>query len=56
MGCPVVCKSKLKMDIAMSTMEVEYSALSMVLRATIPLMEFVRYMVNGFAGTKNVVT
>jgi hypothetical protein len=56
MGCPVVWKSKLQTDIATSTMEAEYSALSMALRATIPLMEIVRYLVTGFGRTKNVIT
>jgi hypothetical protein len=56
MGCPITWKSKLQTDIATSTMEAEYSALSMALRATIPLLEVVRYVVNGFADTKNVVT
>jgi hypothetical protein len=32
MGCPVIWKSKLQSDIATSTMELEYNALSMAMR------------------------
>ena len=56
MGCPIAWKSKLQVDIATSTMEAEYSALSMALRAAIPLLEVVRYVVNGFAAAKHFVT
>ena len=56
MGCPISWKSKLQVDIATSTMEAEYSALSMALRAGIPLLEVVRYVVNGFAATSQCVT
>ena len=38
MGCPVIWCSKLQPCIATSTMESEYTALSMSLRAAIPLM------------------
>ena len=55
MGCPVAWKSKLQTDIATSTMESEYSALSMALRAAIPLLHVVKYVVGRFEGTKNVV-
>ena len=37
MGCPVIWHSKLQESIATSTMEAEYTALSMALRATISL-------------------
>ena len=56
MGCPVAWKSKLQTDIATSTMEAEYSALSMALRAAIPLLEVVKYVVRGFSPTNEVVT
>ena len=56
MGCPIAWKSKLQTDIATSTMESEYSALSMALRAAIPLLEVIRYVVHGFAATNQVVT
>jgi hypothetical protein len=39
MGCPVLWCSKLQPCIATSTMESEYTALSMALRAAIPLIE-----------------
>ena len=38
MGCPVIWCSKLQTCIAASTMEAEYTALSMALRAAIPLL------------------
>ena len=38
MGCSVVWCSKLQTNIAQSTMEAEHTALSMALRAAIPLM------------------
>jgi hypothetical protein len=47
MGCPVMWVSKLQTDIATSTMEAEYSALSMALRAAIPLLELVKATVTG---------
>jgi hypothetical protein len=56
MGCPVSWKSKLQTDIATSTMEAEYSALSMALRAAIPLLDVVRYVVSSFAATREVLT
>ena len=49
-------KSKLQTDIATSTMEAEYSALSMALRAAIPLLEVMRYVVSVFAATRQVLT
>jgi hypothetical protein len=55
MGCPVAWKSKLQTDIATSTMEAEYSALSMALRASIPLLHVVQYVVTSFGETKDVV-
>jgi hypothetical protein len=42
MGCPVQWVSTLQTDIATSTMEAEYSALSMALRSAIPLMDCFR--------------
>lgn len=38
MGCPIIWCSKLQTCIATSTMEAEYTALSMALRAAIPLL------------------
>jgi hypothetical protein len=52
MGCPVEWKSKLQTDIDTSTMEAEYSALSMALRAAIPLMDVCKYVISGLNVTK----
>ena len=46
MGCPVFWQSKLQGCVATSTMEAEYTALSMALRAAIPFMEVCRYVVS----------
>ena len=55
MGCPVEWKSRLQTDIATSTMEAEYSALSMALRAAIPLMEVCKYIVKNFGVTRGTL-
>jgi hypothetical protein len=52
MECPVEWKSKLQTDIATSTIEAEYSALSMALRAAIPSMDVCKYVISGFNITK----
>jgi hypothetical protein len=41
-GCPIIWKSKLQTQIALSTTEAEFMALSAALRETIPLMELVK--------------
>lgn len=41
-GCPIVWKSKLQTEIALSTTEAEYIALSTALRETIPIMHFLK--------------
>ena len=56
MGCPVVWKSKLQTDIATSTMESEYTALSVAMRAAIPIMEVCRYVIKGFGVARNHLT
>jgi hypothetical protein len=48
MGCPVSWSSKLQGCIATSTMEAEYTALSMALRAAIPFMDVCKYVVSKF--------
>ncbi len=53
---PVAWKSRLQTDLATSTVEAEYSALSITLRVAIPLLDAVRYVVNGFAATRKVMT
>ena len=47
MACPVIWTSKLQPSIACSTMEAEYTALSMGLRATIPLLATARAAIAG---------
>jgi hypothetical protein len=59
MGCPVQWVSKLQTDIATSTMEAEYSALSMALRSAIPLMDLCQYVMKSFpvmSNSKSLVT
>ncbi|KAL7488952.1 hypothetical protein ACHAW6_014542 [Cyclotella cf. meneghiniana] len=41
-GCPVFCKSKLQTEIAMSTMEAKYVALSMACKDPLPLVALIR--------------
>ena len=43
-GCPITWQSKLQTEIALSTTEAEYIALSQALRTTIPLMRVVKEM------------
>jgi len=48
MGCPILWSSKLQVDIATSTMEAEYSALSMAMRSALPLLEVCRSFIKSF--------
>jgi hypothetical protein len=41
-GCPIIWASQLQSEIALSTTEAEYIALSTALRQTIPLMRLVK--------------
>ena len=41
-GCPIVSKSQLQTEIALSTTEAEYTGLSYALREVIPLMELMK--------------
>jgi histone deacetylase 1/2 len=41
-NCPIIWVSKLQSDIATSTMEAEYNALSMAMRSVLPLLELLR--------------
>ena len=43
-GCPIVSKSQLQTEIALSTTEAEYTGLSYALREAIPLMELLKEM------------
>jgi hypothetical protein len=53
MGCSVLCKSQLQTSIATSTMESEYTALSMALRAAIPLLDICILINHGLGLTKD---
>ena len=41
-GCPIVSKSQLQTEIALSTTEAEYTGVSYALREAIPLMELLK--------------
>ena len=57
MGCPILWVARLQKSVATSTMESEYTALSMSLRAAIPLMDIAIAITNGLhLNTKNLVT
>ena len=56
MGCPIAWKSKLQTDIATSTMESEYSALSMALRAAIPLLQVIECAIKSLDGSSKLFT
>ena len=51
MGCSVIWSSKLQPCIATSTMESEYTALSMALRAAIPLLDVTKSINDGLKFT-----
>jgi hypothetical protein len=51
-GCPVLWVSKLQSTIATSTMESEYTSLSMALHAAIPLIAVTKAMADGLAFTR----
>lgn len=51
-NCPVLWVSKLQTTIATSTMEAEYTALSMALRAAIPLLAVFKSVIKGLSYTK----
>lgn len=53
MGCPLVWQSKLQDCIATSTQESEYSALSMALRSTIPLLDLCKATMLGLKESTN---
>ena len=44
MGCPIMWKSQLQMEIALSSTESEYTGLSYALREAIPMMELLKEM------------
>jgi hypothetical protein len=53
MGCPIQWTSKLQTNIAKSTMEAEYTALSIALRAAIPFLDVIKYVVRSFNVTSS---
>jgi hypothetical protein len=53
MGCSVLWKSQLQTSIATSTMESEYTTLSMALRAAIPLLDICVSINHGLGITKD---
>jgi hypothetical protein len=55
-GCPVVWVSKLQGSIATSTMESEYTALSMALRAAIPLQAICKSVARGLGRHEKRIT
>jgi hypothetical protein len=50
MGTPVVWTSRLQTDIATSTMESEYNAMSMAMRDVIPLRHLTKTIIQGLGG------
>ena len=46
-NCPVIWTSKLQPDIATSTMEAEYNALSTAMKSVIPILELLRAVGKG---------
>jgi Reverse transcriptase (RNA-dependent DNA polymerase) len=55
MGCPIQWLSKLQPNIATSTMEAEYTALSIALRAAIPLIQIIKFVNSAFKLTQNAI-
>jgi hypothetical protein len=53
MSCPIQWVSKLQTNIATSTMEAEYTALSIALRAAIPLLDVIKYVIKSFQVTSS---
>ena len=53
MGCPIQWLSKLQTNIATSTMEAEYTALSIALRTAIPLIQLIKFVNNAFGLSQN---
>ncbi|KAG7353132.1 hypothetical protein IV203_009180 [Nitzschia inconspicua] len=55
MGCPIQWLSKLQPNIATSTVEAEYTALSIALRAAIPLIHVIKFVNAAFGITQNAL-
>ena len=55
-NCPVIWTSKLQTDIATSTMEAEYNALSLAMKSVIPLQDLLRTIGKGIGMTNEQLT
>ena len=55
-NCPVIWTSKLQTDIATSTMEAEYSALSLAMKSVIPLQDLLSIIGKGVGMTNEQLT
>ena len=55
-NCPIIWSSKLQTDIATSTMEAEYNALSMAMKELIPLKRLVQTVSNSIGLGKETIT
>jgi hypothetical protein len=49
MGCPIQWMLKLQSNVATSTMEAKYTALSTAFCAAIPLLEVIRFVISAFS-------
>ena len=55
-NCPIIWTSKLQTDIATSTMEAEYNALSLAMKSVIPLQDLLRIIGKGVGMTNEQLT
>ena len=55
-NCPVIWQSKLQSDIATSTMEAEYTALSVAMKSVLPLLELLKTVARGVGMTEDQST
>jgi hypothetical protein len=55
-NCPVVWISKLQREIALSTMEAEYNALSIAMRSVLPFQSLVNSVTKGIGMTNDLLT
>ena len=52
-NCPVIWQSKLQSDIATSTMEAEYTALSVAMKSVLPLLDLLKTVARGVGMTED---
>ena len=55
-NCPVIWQSKLQLDIATSTMEAEYTALSVAMKSVLPLLDLLKTVARGVGMTEDQST